>query len=431
MVTKQDSETVVRFQDVSKAYRLGVSRTSLPEVAKQFGRKLFGGVDKNAEAETHWALRDINFDLKRGDSLALVGSNGAGKSTILKLLASITRPTSGSVMLNGRLGALIELGAGFHPDLTGRENIFLNGAILGIKRAAIQEKFDEIVAFSGLEKFIETPVKRYSSGMSVRLGFAVASCLEPDVLLVDEVLAVGDANFRQKCLERIKDLTKAGTSLLFVTHNLYMVQVVCQQALYLRKGQVMEIGSPQQIIASYEDDVHREQAAASKENSAAAADVAPGTEDNGVKITSVTVENHGQPNADGSFNNTDGVTVRIAYEASRDIGRVNISAFLKRADGVTCCMLRSHHASGPMEVRRGRGEVTIQIERLLLITGLYWIDAFLLDETDSIVLTPVAVQSNEFTVRGVTRVTTSEGAGIFEPTAEWVQSSSALLSRAG
>ena len=428
-MSKQDSNRIVRFEDVSKAYRLGISRTSLPEVAKQLGRKLFGGVDKRAEAETLWALRNVNFELERGDSLALVGSNGAGKSTILKLLASITRPTSGSVHVGGRLGALIELGAGFHPDLTGRENVFLNGAILGIKRSRIQEKFDEIVAFSELDRFIDTPVKRYSSGMSVRLGFAVASCLEPDVLLVDEVLAVGDATFRQKCLARIKALTKAGTSLLFVTHNLYMVQVVCQRALYLRKGQVMQIGTPHEIINAYEQDVHLEQAEAARKK--AAVQSAPSADEAGVKITAVTVEGHGKPYDDGSLDNTDGATIRIAYEASRDVGRVNISAFLQRADGTTCCMLRSQHGGGPVEVRQGRGEVTIRIERLLLTTGVYWVDAFLLDETDSIVLDAKAVQSKEFSVRGVTKVSTAEDSGIFEPTTEWAQSTDdALLSRA-
>ncbi len=429
MSKNSQSESIVRFKDVSKAYRLGMSRTSLPEIAKQFGRKLFGGHDPKAEAETLWALRNINFELKRGESLALVGSNGAGKSTILKLLAKITQPTSGNVEVRGRLGALIELGAGFHPDLTGRENIFLNGSILGIKRSRIQEKFDEIVAFSELERFIDTPVKRYSSGMSVRLGFAVASCLEPDVLLVDEVLAVGDATFRQKCLARIKELTAAGTSLLFVTHNLYMVQVVCQKALYLRKGQVMQIGSPQDIINAYEHDVHKEQAAAAREQNAVA--LANKADDAGVKITSVEVESHGRAHEDGSFDNARGATVRIAYEAARDVGRVQVSAFLQRADGVTCCMLRSKHAGDPVEVHRGRGEIVIRIERLMLITGVYWIDAFLLDETDSIVLTPSAVQSDEFSVRGATQVSTAEDSGIFEPVAEWVHETDSVLSRAG
>ena len=164
----------------------------------------------------------MSFELSEGESLALVGANGAGKTTILKLLANITKPTLGSIDIDGQLSALIELGAGFHPDLTGRENIFLNGSILGLNRKQIASQLDEIIAFSELEKFIDTPVKRYSSGMVVRLGFAVASCINPEILLVDEVLAVGDASFQQKCLERIRSLIRCGTSIIFVSHNFYL-----------------------------------------------------------------------------------------------------------------------------------------------------------------------------------------------------------------
>ena len=177
--------------------------------------------------------------------------------------------------VNGRLSALIELGAGFHPDLTGRENVYLNGTILGLKREDIRKRFDEIVDFSGLERFIDTPVKRYSSGMSVRLGFAVASCLDPEILLVDEVLAVGDASFRQKCLERITQLTREGASLIFVTHNLYMVKAICDSALYLKQGQVLLSGAPEDIISAYERDVHESEAA---EKRRAASDPVDGEE---------------------------------------------------------------------------------------------------------------------------------------------------------
>ncbi len=201
-------QPVIRFSNVSKRYTLGLTRMSLPSTISRWLKQMTRPADQSIASKYHWALKDVSFDLMKGQSLALIGPNGAGKSTILKLLARITNPTSGDVEVQGTLSALIELGAGFHPDLTGRENIYLNGTILGLTSREIQKRFDEIVDFSELEPFIDTPVKRYSSGMTVRLGFAVASCIEPDILLVDEVLAVGDASFRLKCVARIQSLLK-------------------------------------------------------------------------------------------------------------------------------------------------------------------------------------------------------------------------------
>ncbi|MEZ4618584.1 MAG: ABC transporter ATP-binding protein [Caldilineaceae bacterium] len=254
-------KTTIRFEGVSKRYRLGLTRTSVPALIRnKLKNSLQGGDSQSAAAQTFWALQDVSFALQPGESLALVGANGAGKTTILKLLARITKPTAGTIQRNGTLSALIELGAGFHPDLTGRENVFLNGTILGIDRRTLSRRFDEIVAFSELDHFIDTPVKRYSSGMVIRLGFAVASCIEPEILLVDEVLAVGDAAFQQKCLKRIRTLIDNGTSIVFVSHNFYLVQAVCNQALYLQRGQVKELGATKEVIA-YEQDLHRERAA--------------------------------------------------------------------------------------------------------------------------------------------------------------------------
>lgn len=249
----------VRFQNVSKRYTLGLTRKSVPSaVSGWIGNALRPGKAAQATEREFWALRDVSFDLQKGQSLALVGANGAGKTTILKLLAQITKPTSGSLYTYGSLSALIELGAGFHPDLSGRENIFLNGTILGLTRRDIQSRLEEIIAFSELEKFIDTPVKRYSSGMTVRLGFAVASCIEPEILLVDEVLAVGDASFQQKCMKRIHDLLRKGTSIIFVSHNLYLIQAVCDTALYLDHGQIKLQGSTAEVIDAYERDLHEQ-----------------------------------------------------------------------------------------------------------------------------------------------------------------------------
>jgi len=202
-------------------------------------------------SEAFWAVRDVNFQVMRGEALGIIGHNGAGKSTILKLLSSITAPTSGEIKINGRLSALIEVGSGFHPELSGRENVFLSGSILGMQRREIAAKLDSIVEFAGVRQFIDTPVKRYSSGMYVRLGFAIAAHLDPDVLLLDEVLAVGDAAFQAKCIQRIKELEAAGTTIVFISHDLDAVERLCQRVILMRKGQIAAEGRPRDVIEEY------------------------------------------------------------------------------------------------------------------------------------------------------------------------------------
>ena len=198
-----------------------------------------------------WALRDISFELMPGDVLGVIGRNGGGKSTLLKILSRITHPSEGEVELYGRVGSLLEVGTGFHPELTGRENIFLNGAILGMKRAEIAKKFDEIVDFSGVQKFLDTPVKRYSSGMYVRLAFAVAAHLEPEILLVDEVLAVGDGEFQKKCLGKMDEVARGGRTVLFVSHNMTAVEGLCKSAIFLNSGELKMIGTPREVVSAY------------------------------------------------------------------------------------------------------------------------------------------------------------------------------------
>src|SRR5947207_10357532 len=202
------------------------------------------GAGQRWTSDTFFVLNDISFEVKRGEALGIIGSNGAGKSTLLKILNRITEPTRGAVDIYGRVGALLEVGTGFHPELTGRENIFLNGAILGMNRAEIRRKFDEIVAFAEIEKFLDTPVKRYSSGMYVRLGFAVAAHLEPEILLVDEVLAVGDASFQKKCLGRIEDLRRSGTTIIIISHDLAAIERVCERTVLLERGTIAAEGPP-------------------------------------------------------------------------------------------------------------------------------------------------------------------------------------------
>ena len=249
------SDIAIKVENLSKSYLLGHNSgqgegyTALRDViarnAKNFARKtrdMFQGkaIIQGDEVEEFWALKDLNFEIKQGDRVGIIGRNGAGKSTLLKVLSRITEPTTGRIAINGRVASLLEVGTGFHPELTGRENIFLNGAILGMSRREIQRKFDEIVDFAEVEKFLDTPVKRYSSGMYVRLAFAVAAHLEPEILIVDEVLAVGDAPFQRKCLGKMQDVARgAGRTVIFVSHNMASVRALCNRALFLKNGRLL------------------------------------------------------------------------------------------------------------------------------------------------------------------------------------------------
>ncbi|GAP13462.1 ABC-type polysaccharide/polyol phosphate transport system, ATPase component [Longilinea arvoryzae] len=251
------SEIAIQVENLTKRYRIGKlqngqpkSRSLVQRAADPF-RYLVTTLRPPSEAETLWALNGVSFDVQRGNVLGIIGRNGAGKSTLLKLLSRITEPTSGRAIIHGRVGALLEVGTGFHPELTGRENIFLSGAILGMRRAEIAQKFDEIVTFSGVERFIDTPIKYYSSGMRVRLGFAVAAHLEPEVLLIDEVLAVGDAEFQKKCLGKMSEVANQGRTVLFVSHNMAAVQSLCTHGIYMQNGKVLVNGSIRDAVEIY------------------------------------------------------------------------------------------------------------------------------------------------------------------------------------
>ncbi len=248
--------TVVSVDRLAKVYRLGGRPTSdtLRDAVVQFARAPLGALRRRQSddpLQELWALRDVSFDISDGDVVGFIGHNGAGKSTLLKVLARIVEPTSGRVQIRGRVGSLLEVGTGFHPDLTGRENVYLNGALLGMRRFEIARRFDEIVAFSELERFLDTPVKRYSSGMYMRLAFAVAAHLEPEVLIVDEVLAVGDIAFQKKCLGKMMDVAKHGRTVLFVSHNLQAIANLCSRALLLAGGRVVEDGAAAGVIDRY------------------------------------------------------------------------------------------------------------------------------------------------------------------------------------
>lgn len=259
------SDTVIRVENLSKQYRLGeVGTGTISHDLNRWWAKVRGKEDpfskvgetndrtKKGDSDYVWALRDINFEVKQGEVLGIIGRNGAGKSTLLKLLSKVTSPTTGSIKMKGRVASLLEVGTGFHPELTGRENVFLNGAILGMTKKEIEKKFDEIVDFAGVERYIDTPVKRYSSGMYVRLAFAVAAHLEPEILIVDEVLAVGDAEFQKKCLGKMDEVShKDGRTILFVSHNMGSIRSLCSESLILANGKMIYQGDVEDGIQLY------------------------------------------------------------------------------------------------------------------------------------------------------------------------------------
>ena len=279
------NDLVIKAENISKQYRLGVlDFTSLKDEWKMWWAKKSGRKQpvyeealaiEDISEKYIWALRNISFEVKQGEVLAIIGKNGAGKSTLLKIISRISLPTTGTVKGKGRIASLLEVGTGFHNELTGRENIFLNGQILGMKKKEVAAKFDEIVEFSGIENFLDTPIKRYSSGMYVRLAFAVAAHLDPEILIVDEVLAVGDAEFQRKCLGKMKDSsTKEGKTILFVSHNMQAVRNLCQRAILLESGKIVDEGTPGKVINNYFNKESKQQLVQEFDNSM----MAPGNE---------------------------------------------------------------------------------------------------------------------------------------------------------
>ena len=249
------AEIAIRAEGISKRYRLGTGSARYGRLSEALWNTLRRPLARQSRDEGElWALKDVSMEIREGEVIGIIGRNGSGKTTLLKVLSRITEPTEGFADVHGRVGSLLEVGTGFHPELTGRENVFLNGAILGMRKAEVTGKFDEIVAFAEIERFIDTPVKRYSSGMFVRLAFAVAAHLEPEILLVDEVLAVGDAAFQRKCLGKIDDVAKQGRTVLFVSHNMAAVESLCSRAVLLRNGRVELKGSAVEVVGRYMTD---------------------------------------------------------------------------------------------------------------------------------------------------------------------------------
>jgi ABC-type polysaccharide/polyol phosphate transport system ATPase subunit len=368
------SDPVIEFDHVFKKFARGEQHNSLrdfiPAMAKRVLRWGRRRADEVAlKGQEFWAVQDVSFRLNKGESMGIIGPNGSGKSTTLKLLSGILRPDRGTYKVRGRLSALIEVGAGFHPDLTGRENIYLNGSILGMTRKEVSAKFNEIVEFAGVEEFIDTPVKRYSSGMAVRLGFAVSAFIEPDVMLVDEVLAVGDTEFRNRCLNRMNKMLRNGVTMILVSHNLSEVRNLCQTCLMLYKGQAQMQGETVKVIEEY----HRiigEKIKIEQDRLLAAEGTAK-TQASGVSLLRAELLDR-EGHVAEVYGTGEEQTVRIYYEAKRRVNRPQFNVELLWATEDYVAAACSTKARGiELGAIEGKGYVDLKIKALLVEPNVY------------------------------------------------------------
>ena len=343
----------LRFSHVSKRYRIRHEGTP-----RGGGRSVAGWLGMmRRRSGAFWALKDVSFEVQRGEALGIIGPNGAGKSTVLKLLSKITAPTAGEIMIRGRLSALIEVGSGFHPELTGRENVYLSGSILGMRRREISRQLDSIVDFAEVRQFIDTPVKRYSSGMYVRLGFSIAAHLHPDILLLDEVLAVGDAAFQAKCFKRIAELRQSGTTIVFISHDLSAVTRICDRALLLMGGQIVAGGPPREVIAEYQrlsSGFIQSEVTLSGEARITAVSVRDG------EGREATTARTGQP-----------VAIRLEYDAHEPVEDAAFEIFLHSPDWAQYAHLTTALSGEPIRLEPGGGAIEFTVAELGLQPGLY------------------------------------------------------------
>jgi lipopolysaccharide transport system ATP-binding protein len=354
----------ISLRGVWKKYYRGERHDSLRDLVPALASRMLGRQKRDELGQKEfWALRDISLDVKPGEAVGIIGPNGAGKSTLLKLLTRILRPTRGEIAITGRVGALIEVAAGFHPDLTGRENVYLQGAVMGMTRAEISRKFDAIVEFAGVPEFIDTPVKRYSSGMNARLGFAVAAHMDPDVLLIDEVLSVGDVGFQEKCVTRMRELIARGVPLAFVSHNLTAVVDLCTRAILIDHGEVRAEGNPAQVVGEFRRGRRPETVVAG---------------DGPIQITDVRLlQSDGEVSP--LFQTGRPMTIQVHYDARQPIDRPHIAIDIHTADGTYCSGINTRMDACSLGTLDGAGYVELVTPRLSLLPGCYSISAGILD----------------------------------------------------
>lgn len=363
---------VLKAENISKQYRLGQLGTgTISHDLNRMWAKMLGKEDpylkvgdvndrsKSGGSDYVWSLKDINFEVKQGEVLGIIGKNGAGKSTLLKILSQVTTPTTGEVKVKGRIAALLEVGTGFHPDLSGRENIFLNGAILGMTKVEIKSKFDEIVDFSGVAKYLDTPVKRYSSGMMVRLGFAVAAHLEPEILIVDEVLAVGDQEFQDKCIGKMKDVSSSGRTVLFVSHNMAAIKSLCTSSILLGNGKVLNRGNTDDVIAAYKvaNDNFNFDGLNLNPKSTYKTEVG--------KIVGIRLINASNL-VTGELMFEEEIRLQVAFDLNNDITNLNIDVRISSNDGIIIAHVSSLYLGEKLSVQKGQNVVRLNIENNLL-----------------------------------------------------------------
>jgi lipopolysaccharide transport system ATP-binding protein len=367
------SQVIITAENLSKRYFIGhqgPTGDGVRHILESIFRNPAGWFKRrreqsHAREEEFWALRDVSFAINQGDVVGIIGRNGAGKSTLLKVLSRITEPTTGRIEIGGRVASLLEVGTGFHGDLTGRENIFLNGAILGMTKQEIKRKFDEIVAFSEIEKFLDTPVKRYSSGMFVRLAFAVAAHLEPEILIVDEVLAVGDSAFQKKCLGKMDEVAKGGRTVLFVSHNMAVMRQICSKGLLLNQGRVMKSGTIGEVVDTY--------LAAGVDHEGHWRRKAPLPDKPGIYFEEATVFNHNDEPA-GHLDCTEDFTVRIKVCANDTFGKGQIALSIVNKEGVIILTTaNSDTAREYQPITLGRHCFTVNIPGNLLAPENYYL----------------------------------------------------------
>jgi lipopolysaccharide transport system ATP-binding protein len=353
----------VRFENVSKRFRRGQVHDSLRDLFGSILARVTGGRPAGESASFFWALRDVSFEVRRGEALGIIGPNGAGKSTALKLLAGILRPEAGRIHVDGRLSALIEISAGLHGDLTGLENIYLNGAILGMTRREIRDKLDAIVEFSGLVDFLNTPVKRYSTGMQARLGFSVAAHVDPDVLLVDEVLSVGDIAFRQRCDARMRDLVRRGVTLVFVTHNLEQMRSICHRTAVLDQGRLMFVGDPAEASERYLRKALRQA------GERLYADCPHAAETTGEVLGYRLLDREQQEV--GLIRCDEPVTIEIDFRLDRPVPRLSVETTIRSATGRLDVNFNSAREQRWFDAPIGVGRVHVQLPSLPFAGGMY------------------------------------------------------------